>query len=65
MMKISDPIMFGYGFTAFVADVFAKHQDRLDALNVNPNMGISDLACVAVIPDSTYGLFHAEFECYY
>jgi len=130
MMKISDPIMFGYGFKAFFKDVFAKHQATLDSLNVNPNMGMSDLEkkiaghadeaaikadflaalesdspalamvdsdkgttnfnasndviidasmpvvvreggkqwdrngdaveCVAVIPDSTYGMFHAE-----
>ena len=42
-MKISDPIMFGYGFTAFFKDVFAKHQATLDSLNVNPNMGMGDL----------------------
>ncbi len=130
MMKISDPIMFGHGFKAFFKDVFAKHADTLAELNVNPNMGMSDLEkkiaghakeaeikadflaalesdapklamvdsdkgttnfnasndviidasmpvvvreggkqwdrtgaaveCVAVIPDSTYGMFHAE-----
>jgi len=130
MMKISDPIMFGHGFVAFFEEVFAKHADTFAALNVNPNMGMSDLEkkiaghakeaeikadflaalesdspklamvdsdkgttnfnasndviidasmpvvvreggkqwdrtgaaveCVAVIPDSTYGMFHAE-----
>ncbi|MCK9372129.1 MAG: NADP-dependent isocitrate dehydrogenase [Sulfuricurvum sp.] len=130
MMKISDPIMFGYGFVAFFEDVFAKHADTFKELNVNPNQGMSDLEkkikghakeaeikadflavlesdspklamvdsdkgttnfnasndiiidasmpvvvreggkqwdrtgaaceCVAVIPDSTYGMFHAE-----
>lgn len=130
MMKISDPIMFGYGFKAFFKDVFAKHAATFAQLNVNPNMGMSDLEkkikghakeaeikadflsalesdspklamvdsdkgttnfnasndviidasmpvvvreggkqwdrtgaaveCVAVIPDSTYGMFHAE-----
>ena len=130
MMKISDPIMFGYGFKAFFADVFAKHADTFAELKVNPNQGMSDLEkkiaghakeaeikadflaalesdspklamvdsdkgttnfnasndviidasmpvvvreggkqwdrtgaaveCVAVIPDSTYGMFHAE-----
>ena len=43
MMKISDPIMFGYGFKAFFADVFAKHADTFASLNVNPNQGMSDL----------------------
>ncbi len=130
MMKISDPIMFGYGFVAFFEDVFAKHADTFKELKVNPNQGMSDLEkkikghpkeaeikadflavlesdspklamvdsdkgttnfnasndiiidasmpvvvreggkqwdrtgaaceCVAVIPDSTYGMFHAE-----
>jgi len=130
MMKISDPIMFGYGFVAFFEEVFAKHADTFKELNVNPNQGMSDLEkkikghpkeaeikadflavvesdspklamvdsdkgttnfnasndiiidasmpvvvreggkqwdrtgaaceCVAVIPDSTYGMFHAE-----
>jgi isocitrate dehydrogenase len=130
MMKISDPIMFGYAFSTFFADVFAKHADTFKELKVNPNLGMSDLEkkikghpkeaeikadflsalesdspklamvdsdkgttnfnasndiiidasmpvvvreggkqwdrmgaaceCVAVIPDSTYGMFHAE-----
>jgi len=130
MMKISDPIMFGYGFVAFFPEVFAKYADTFAELKVNPNQGMSDLEqkiaghaqeseikaafqavveadspkiamvdsdkgttnfnasndviidasmpvvvreggkqwdrtgaaveCVAVIPDSTYGMFHAE-----
>ncbi|MCH9741452.1 MAG: NADP-dependent isocitrate dehydrogenase [Epsilonproteobacteria bacterium] len=43
MMKISDPIMFGHGFEVFFEDVFAKHADTFAELNVNPNMGMSDL----------------------
>lgn len=43
MMKISDPIMFGYGFVAFFEDVFAKYADTFKELNVNPNQGMSDL----------------------
>ena len=43
MMKISDPIMFGYGFVAFFSDVFAKHADTFAELKVNPNQGMSDL----------------------
>jgi len=130
MMKISDPIMFGYGFTTFFAGVFAKYADVFAELKIQPNQGMSDLEnkisghakeaeikaaflavveadspaiamvdsdkgttnfnasndviidasmpvvvreggkqwdrtgaaveCVAVIPDSTYGMFHAE-----
>ncbi len=43
MMKISDPIMFGYGFVAFFEDVFAKYADTFKELGVNPNQGMSDL----------------------
>ena len=130
MMKISDPIMFGYGFVAFFSEVFTKHAATFAELKVNPNQGMSDLEqkiaghakeaeikadflaalesdspklamvdsdkgttnfnasndviidasmpvvvreggkqwdrtgaaveCVAVVPDSTYGMFHAE-----
>jgi len=130
MMKISDPIMFGHAFEVFFQDVFTKYADTFASLNVNPNLGMSDLEkkiaghakeaeikaafqavvesdnpeiamvdsdkgttnfnasndviidasmpvvvreggkqwnrngdaveCVAVIPDSTYGMFHAE-----
>jgi isocitrate dehydrogenase len=130
MMKISDPIMFGHAFEVFFQDVFTKYADVFAKLNVNSNLGMSDLEkkiaghaqeaeikaafqavvesdnpeiamvdsdkgttnfnapndviidasmpvvvreggkqwnrkgeaveCVAVIPDSTYGMFHAE-----
>lgn len=43
MMKISDPIMFGHGFEIFFEEVFAKYADIFKELNVNPNMGMSDL----------------------
>ncbi len=43
MMKISDPIMFGHGFTIFFKDVFAKYADVFAELNVAPNQGMSDL----------------------
>ncbi len=43
MMKISDPIMFGHAFEIFFADVFAKYANIFKELNVNPNMGMSDL----------------------
>jgi isocitrate dehydrogenase len=43
MMKVSDPVMFGYAVSVFFADVFAKHGDALAGLGVNPNLGIGDL----------------------
>ena len=43
MMKISDPIMFGHAFTVFFQEVFTKYADTFAQLNVNPNLGMSDL----------------------
>ncbi|MCK5110929.1 MAG: NADP-dependent isocitrate dehydrogenase, partial [Arcobacteraceae bacterium] len=43
MMKISDPIMFGHALEVFFAPVFAEFKDTFASLNVNANMGISDI----------------------
>ncbi len=43
MMKVSDPIIFGYAVKAWLAPVFEKFADKLDALGVNPNSGMGDL----------------------
>ncbi len=43
MMKVSDPIIFGYAVTAWLAPVFEKFGAELDALGVNPNSGLGDL----------------------
>ncbi len=43
MMKISDPIMFGHAFSVFFQEVFDKYADTFAELNVNPNLGMSDL----------------------
>ncbi|MDD3060123.1 MAG: NADP-dependent isocitrate dehydrogenase [Sulfurimonas sp.] len=43
MMKISDPIMFGYALEVFFAPVFAKYAAEFKELKVNPNLGISDI----------------------
>jgi isocitrate dehydrogenase len=43
MMKISDPIIFGYAVTSFFKDVFEKHSDLIKELGVNVNNGFGDL----------------------
>jgi len=43
MMKVSDPIMFGHAFTVFFQDVFTKYANTFKELNINPNLGMSDL----------------------
>ena len=43
MMKVSDPIIFGYAVKAWLAPVFKKFGDRMTELGVNPNSGLGDL----------------------
>ncbi len=43
MMKVSDPIIFGYAVKAWLAPVFEKFGAELDALGVNANSGLGDL----------------------
>lgn len=43
MMKVSDPIIFGYAVRAYFSELFAKFEDELNNLGVNPNNGINEL----------------------
>ncbi len=43
MMKISDPIMFGYAVEVFFKDIFEKYANEFEKLGVNPNLGLGDL----------------------
>ncbi|MFW8637267.1 NADP-dependent isocitrate dehydrogenase [Cribrihabitans pelagius] len=43
MMKVSDPIIFGYAVKAWLAPVFDKYGTELRELGVNPNSGMGDL----------------------
>ena len=43
MMKVSDPIIFGYGVLAYFAPVFEKHGEKLCKLGVNPRNGFGDV----------------------
>ena len=43
MMKISDPVMFGYAVKTFFSELIEKHQQTLDRIGFNPNNGMGDL----------------------
>ncbi|WP_106745928.1 NADP-dependent isocitrate dehydrogenase [Yoonia maritima] len=43
MMKVSDPIIFGHAVKAWLAPVFDKFGDKLDALGVTGNAGLGTL----------------------
>lgn len=55
MMKVSDPIIFGYAVSIFFDHVFKKHGDTLTELGVNPNNGLSDvLLKIRTLPNDKY-----------
>jgi len=43
MMKVSDPVIFGYAVKAFYSDVFTKHAATFEQLGVDANNGIGDV----------------------
>jgi len=43
MMKVSDPIMFGYAVKVFFKDLIAKHGEFFKEIGVNFNNGLGDL----------------------
>ena len=42
MMKVSDPVIFGYAVSEFFKDVFDKHAATFAELGVDPNNGFGD-----------------------
>ncbi len=43
MMKVSDPIMFGFAVKVYFKDLIAKHSELFEKLEVNFNNGLGDL----------------------
>ncbi len=43
MMKVSDPIIFGYAVTTFFSEVFTKHSATLEKIGVDVRNGFGDL----------------------
>jgi len=43
MMKVSDPIMFGFAVKVYFKDLIKKHTQLFDSLEVNFNNGLGDL----------------------
>ena len=43
MMKVSDPIMFGFAVKVYFKDLIAKHGQLFDEMGVNFNNGLGDL----------------------
>lgn len=43
MMKVSDPVIFGYAVEVFFAEMFEKHSALFQSIGVNVNNGFNDL----------------------
>lgn len=66
MMKVSDPVMFGYCVKAFYKDVFEKHADALKQAGVNPNLGLGDLyKKIASLPEAKKAEIEADIKAVY
>ncbi|MBI1922540.1 MAG: NADP-dependent isocitrate dehydrogenase [Geobacter sp.] len=66
MMKVSDPVMFGYAVTVFFKDVFDKHAATFRELGVNPNLGLGELyKKIAVLPEAKRAEIEADIKATY
>lgn len=61
MMKVSDPIMFGWVVSEFYKDVLDKFGDTLDEVGFNPGSGLGDLyANIQQLPDDKLAAIESE-----
>jgi isocitrate dehydrogenase len=66
MMKVSDPIMFGFAVKAYFADVITKHAALFDELGVNFNNGLGDLySKLADVDEATRTAVEADIDACY
>ncbi|TNJ43130.1 NADP-dependent isocitrate dehydrogenase [Tamlana fucoidanivorans] len=66
MMKVSDPIIFGYAVKVFFKDVFEKHGAVIKELGVNVNSGLGNLLeRIQELPDDKRKEIEADIETTY
>jgi len=66
MMKVSDPVMFGYAVTVFFKDVFDKHAATFKEIGVNPNLGLGELyKRIKVLPAAKQAEIEADIKAVY
>ncbi len=66
MMKVSDPMLFGYAVEAFFKDVFTKHDTALAKVGADSRNGFGDLiAKIAGMPEAERTAVQATIDsCY-
>ena len=66
MMKVSDPVMFGYAVIVFYKEVFQKHGEILKQIGYNPTMGIGDLYNkIKSLPEAKQAEIEADIQAVY
>jgi isocitrate dehydrogenase len=66
MMKVSDPIMFGYAVEAYFKDLFGKHAATFKAAGVDPSNGFGDvLSKIASLPADKKAEIEADIQAEY
>lgn len=66
MMKVSDPVMFGYAVTVFFKEVFEKHGATFKELGVNPNLGLGELyKKIQSLPEAKRAEIEADIKAVY
>lgn len=66
MMKVSDPIIFGYAVKVYLKEVFEKYESEFNKLNINSNNGIQDiLVKIKSLPkDKQHEIMTEINQCY-
>jgi len=63
MMKVSDPIMFGYAVKVYFKELFEKHAETFKALGVDVNNGFGDVvAKIATLPADQRAAIEADIQ---
>jgi isocitrate dehydrogenase len=66
MMKVSDPVIFGYAVRAYFTDLFAHHAGALDAIGWSPDNGLADLTGrLAALPAEDRAAIEASIAAAY
>jgi isocitrate dehydrogenase len=63
MMKVSDPILFGYGVQAYFSEVFSEHGAALKRAGFDPRNGLGALdAALQNLPENERATVRAAFD---
>jgi isocitrate dehydrogenase len=66
MMKVSDPIMFGYAVEVFFKELFEKHGDTFKSLGVDPSNGFGDVVSkIQSLPADKKSAIEADIKAIY